>query len=92
MTTTISLDILYPHTQNMPYNIIDYNHHALHYILMTTLCYDYWLVLLDLLHPFRRTPHPFGNHSSVLCVYEICFAGKFFITDSISLLLVISLF
>ena len=55
----------------MQYCIINYSHHAVHYILMTHLFYNWEFVFFDPLHSFPTLAS--NKHQSVLCIYEICF-------------------
>ena len=59
----------------MQHNIIDYSHHAVHYIPVTYLFYNWKFVPLETLHPFCLPPNPLpsGIHHSVLCICEFDF-------------------
>ena len=60
MITMVSLVFPSHHTklQNVQHNITDSSHHAVYYIAMTDLFYDWNFVPLDFLHPFAHPPTP----------------------------------
>ena len=52
---------------NMQYNTINYSHHAVHYIPMTYLFYNWNVFPSDLLHPF----HPLLQPNFKLTIVQI---------------------
>ena len=70
---------------NMQYSIVYYNHHAVYYILMTYLFYNWKFVPFDVLHSLLPPPpSASGNHPSVLNYPWACFFLFCFVLDSVS--------
>ena len=56
----------------MQYGFTNYSHHAVHYIPITYLLYDWGFVPLNPFHSFcaPHNAHCSENHQYVLCVYS----------------------
>ena len=83
---------------NMQYSIVYYNHHAVYYILMTYLFYNWKFVPFDVLHSLLPPPpSASGNHPSVLnypwaCFFFVLFCFRFCKWDHTGFIFLLSYF